>query len=98
MDRNGSHPADPNHRVDAENPEGRRHHLIMLRGISSMKWLDHLFGGPKNMASFPARTKTPDFFFPAVSSRKDCGEFSFPASLKKKPVLPPFFKSSFPTC
>src|SRR5260370_42079489 len=98
MDRNGSHPADPNPLVDAENPEGRRHHLILLRGISSMKWLDHLFGGPKDMAAFPAGTKAPHFSLPAVSSGKDGGEFSLQAALKKGPVLAAFFKVSCPTC
>src|SRR5260370_42592971 len=98
MDRNGSHPADPNHRVDAENPEGRRHHLIMLRGISWMKWLDHLFGGPKDMAAFPARTKAPDFSLPALSSGQDSGEFSFQTALQKRAGIAPLFKVFLSTC
>jgi hypothetical protein len=28
VDRNRSYPSDPNHRVDAENPEGQRYHLM----------------------------------------------------------------------
>src|SRR6266566_9087439 len=67
-----------------------------------MKWLDRLFGGPKDMAALPAGTKAPDFSLPAVSSgkdgNKDGGEFSLQAAVKQGPVLAAFFKVSCPTC
>jgi peroxiredoxin len=63
-----------------------------------MKWLDRLFGGPKDMAALPAGTKAPDFSLPTVSSGKDGGEFSLQAALKQGPVLAAFFKVSCPTC
>jgi len=67
-----------------------------------MKWLDRLFGGPKDMAALPAGTKAPDFSLPAVSSGKDSGKdggnFSLQAALKQGPVLAAFFKVSCPTC
>jgi peroxiredoxin len=66
-----------------------------------MKWLDRLFGGPKDMAALPAGTKAPDFSLPAVSSGKDGkdgGEFSLEAALLQGPVLAAFFKVSCPTC
>jgi len=67
-----------------------------------MKWLDRLFGGPKDMAALPAGTKAPDFSLPAVSSgkdgNKDGGEFSLQAALQQGPVLAAFFKVSCPTC
>ena len=67
-----------------------------------MKWLDHLFGGPKDMAALPAGTNAPEFSLPAVSSgkdgNKDGGEFSLQAALKQGPVLAAFFKVSCPTC
>lgn len=67
-----------------------------------MKWLDRLFGGPKDMAALPAGTKAPDFSLPAVSSgkdgNKDGGEFSLQAALQQGPVLAVFFKVSCPTC
>ena len=31
-----------------------------------MKWLDRLFGGPKDMAALPEGTKAPDFSLPAI--------------------------------
>jgi peroxiredoxin len=67
-----------------------------------MKWLDRVFGGPKDMAALPAGTKAPDFSLPAVSSGKDGnrdgGEFNLQAALQQGPVLAAFFKVSCPTC
>ena len=63
-----------------------------------MKWLDRLFGGPKDMAALPAGTKAPDFSLPAVFSDKDGGKFSLQAALKQGPVLAAFFKVSCPVC
>ncbi|MGA2425543.1 MAG: TlpA disulfide reductase family protein [Terriglobales bacterium] len=63
-----------------------------------MKWLDRLFGGPKDMAALPAGTKAPDFSLPAIFNGKDGGKFSLQAALKQGPVLAAFFKVSCPTC
>jgi peroxiredoxin len=68
-----------------------------------MKWLDRLFGGPKDMAALPAGTKAPDFSLPAVSNgkngnNKDGGKFSLQSALEQGPVLAAFFKVSCPTC
>jgi peroxiredoxin len=67
-----------------------------------MKWLDRLFGGPKDMAALPAGTKAPDFSVPAIFSNKDSDKdgrtFSLQAALKQGPVLAAFFKVSCPTC
>jgi peroxiredoxin len=63
-----------------------------------MKWLDRLFGGPKDMAALPAGTRAPDFFLPWVDGDKDGGPFSLQAALKRGPVLAAFFKVSCPTC
>src|SRR5260370_29148125 len=67
-----------------------------------MKWLDRLFGGPKDMAALPAGTKTPDFSLPVVFSGKDGGKdggkFSLHDALKQGPVLAAFFKVSCPVC
>jgi len=52
-----------------------------------MKWLNRLFGGPKDMAALPAGTKAPDFTLPDVSSGKDGGSFSLQAALQNGPVL-----------
>ncbi len=62
-----------------------------------MKWLDRLFGGPKDMAALPAGTKAPDFSLP-VSGGKDGGKFSLQAALQQGPVVAAFFKVSCPTC
>ena len=59
-----------------------------------MKWLDRLFGGPKDMAALPAGTKAPDFSL----SDLDGGRFSLQAALKHGPVLAAFFKVSCPVC
>jgi peroxiredoxin len=59
-----------------------------------MKWLNHLFGGPKDMEALPAGTKAPDFSLPAV----DGGKFSLREALQRGPVLAAFFKVSCPTC
>jgi peroxiredoxin len=69
-----------------------------------MKWLDRLFGGPKDMAALPAGTKAPDFTLPIVLNRKDKdkdedgGEFSLQTALQQGPVLAAFFKVSCPVC
>jgi peroxiredoxin len=67
-----------------------------------MKWLNRLFGGPKDMAALPAGTKAPDFTLPILLNRKNNagggGEFSLPAALQQGPVLAAFFKVSCPTC
>src|SRR5271165_569105 len=63
-----------------------------------MKWLDRLFGGPKDMAALPAGTKAPDFSLPALSSGKDGGKFSLQSALQQGPVLAAFFKVSCPVC
>jgi peroxiredoxin len=66
-----------------------------------MKWIDRLFGGPKDMAALTAGTKAPDFSLPAVSTRdggKDGGTFSLHDALQQGPVLAAFFKVSCPTC
>jgi peroxiredoxin len=63
-----------------------------------MKWLDRLFGGPKDMGALPAGTQAPDFSLPAVAGDKDGGKFSLQGALKKGPVLAAFFKVSCPTC
>jgi peroxiredoxin len=59
-----------------------------------MKWLDQLFGGPKEMSALPAGTKAPDFSLPAL----DGANFSLQAGLKHGPVLVAFFKVGCPTC
>jgi len=59
-----------------------------------MKWLDRLFGGPKDMAALPAGTKAPDFSLPAL----DGGKFSLQDALQHAPVLAVFFKVSCPVC
>jgi peroxiredoxin len=66
-----------------------------------MKWLDRLFGGPKDMAALPAGTEAPDFSLPAVPSgnkNEGGGTFSLQAALKQGPVLAAFFKVSCPVC
>ena len=63
-----------------------------------MKWLDRLFGGPKDMAALPAGTKAPDFSLPAAFNNKDGGKFSLQSALKQGPVLAAFFKVSCPVC
>jgi peroxiredoxin len=63
-----------------------------------MKWLNRLFGGPKDMAALPPGTKAPEINLPAVSVGKDGGKFSLQAALKQGPVLAAFFKVSCPTC
>jgi peroxiredoxin len=73
-----------------------------------MKFIDRLFGGPKDMSALPAGAKAPDFSLPTVSSSKegsnskdrdnDGGTFSLQAALKHGPVLAAFFKVSCPTC
>jgi peroxiredoxin len=63
-----------------------------------MKWLDHFFGGPKDMAALPAGTKAPDFSLPTALGDKDGGRFSLHHALEQGPVLAAFFKVSCPTC
>ncbi len=60
-----------------------------------MKWLQRMFGGPKDMTALPAGTKAPDFSLPAVGGG---GNFTLQDALKKGPVLVAFFKVSCPTC
>jgi peroxiredoxin len=64
-----------------------------------MKWLDRLFGGPKDMAALPSGTTAPDFSLPSVSpSGSDGPKFSLNVALRKGPVLAVFFKVGCPTC
>jgi peroxiredoxin len=59
-----------------------------------MKWLDRIFGGPKDMAALPAGTTAPELSLPAL----DGGKFSLQEALRKGPVLAAFFKVSCPVC
>jgi peroxiredoxin len=59
-----------------------------------MKWLDRIFGGPKDMAALSAGTTAPEFSLPAL----DGGKFSLQEALRKGPVLAAFFKVSCPVC
>jgi len=59
-----------------------------------MKWLDRLFGGPKDMAALPEGTKAPDFSLAAL----DGGKFSLQDALQRGQVLVVFFKVSCPVC
>lgn len=59
-----------------------------------MKWLDRIFGGPKDMAALSAGTTAPDFSLPAM----DGSNFSLQSALKQGPVLAAFFKVSCPVC
>src|ERR1700733_9198305 len=93
MGRGRSASPDPNHRLDAENPEGRWDNLNGERHFF-MKWLDRLFGGPKDMAALLSGTKAPDFSLAAL----DGANFSLREALEKGPVLAAFFKVSCPTC
>ena len=68
-----------------------------------MKWLNHLFGGPQDMAALSAGTKAPDFSLPAVVDGpvvygKDGSKFSLHDALQRGPVVAVFFKVSCPTC
>jgi peroxiredoxin len=63
-----------------------------------MKWLNNLFGGPKDMAALPAGTAAPDFSLPAIDAGKDGIKFSLQTALQQGPVLVAFFKVSCPTC
>jgi peroxiredoxin len=64
-----------------------------------MKWLDSLFGGPKDMAALPPGTTAPDFSLSTVSlAAGDGAKFALQDALKKGPVLAVFFKVSCPTC
>ncbi|MFZ0687405.1 MAG: TlpA disulfide reductase family protein [Terriglobales bacterium] len=64
-----------------------------------MKWLNRLFGGPKDMAALPAGTIAPDFALPAVAAGANHGgTFSLQSALQRGPVLAVFFKISCPTC
>src|SRR5271166_809800 len=59
-----------------------------------MKWLDRLFGGPKDMTALPEGTKAPDFSLPAI----DGSTFSLGDTLQRGQVLVVFFKISCPVC
>jgi peroxiredoxin len=64
-----------------------------------MKWLNRLFGGPKDMAALPSGTAAPDFSLPTGSlAGGDGARFSLQDALKQGPVLAVFFKVSCPTC
>jgi cytochrome c biogenesis protein CcmG, thiol:disulfide interchange protein DsbE len=59
-----------------------------------MKWLNRLFGGPKDMAALPAGTNAPEISLPSL----DGGRFSLQAALQQGPVLAAFYKVSCPVC
>jgi peroxiredoxin len=59
-----------------------------------MKWLDRLFGGPKDMTALPEGSKAPDFSLPA----NDGSSFSLKDALQHGQVLAVFFKISCPVC
>ncbi len=59
-----------------------------------MKWLNRLFGGPKDMAALTAGTKAPEISLPALDGSK----FSLQDALNQGPVLAAFFKVSCPIC
>ena len=59
-----------------------------------MKWLNHLFGGPKDMAALTAGTKAPDFSLTAL----DGSTFSLQEALGRGPAVAAFFKVSCPIC
>jgi peroxiredoxin len=59
-----------------------------------MKWLNRLFGGPKDMAALPAGTKAPEINLPAL----DGGKFSLQDALQQGPILAAFYKVSCPVC
>jgi peroxiredoxin len=59
-----------------------------------MTWLNHLFGGSKDMVALAAGTKAPDFSLTGMDGSK----FSLQEALKRGPVLLAFFKVSCPTC
>jgi len=63
-----------------------------------MKWLNRLFGGPKDMAALPAGNQSTRLHSADVSSGKDGGSFSFAGRSPNGPVLAAFFKVSCPTC
>jgi cytochrome c biogenesis protein CcmG/thiol:disulfide interchange protein DsbE len=71
-----------------------------------MKWLDRLFGGPKDMAALTAGSNAPDFSLPALidgkadgkADARDGSKFSLQSALQHGPVLAAFFKVSCPTC
>src|ERR1035441_10668167 len=93
MGPNRRNPASTDYWPHAKSLKGRRHHLIR-RGISIMKWLNHLFGGSNDMAALTAGTKAPDFSLPAMDGSK----FSLQEALQHGPVLAAFFKISCPVC
>lgn len=59
-----------------------------------MKWLQHLFGGPKDMVALTAGTKAPDFSLAALDGSK----FSLQDALQRGTVFAAFFKVSCPVC
>ena len=59
-----------------------------------MKWLDRLFGGPKDMTALPKGTRAPDFSLPIL----DGGTFALQDALQRGQVLAVFFKISCPVC
>ena len=62
-----------------------------------MKWLDRLFGGPKDMAALPAGTKAPEISLPALE-RKRWRQILIAGRAQQGPVLAAFYKVSCPVC
>jgi peroxiredoxin len=59
-----------------------------------VKWLNRLFGGPKDMAALTAGTKAPEISLAGVDGKA----FTLQSALKQGPVLAAFFKVSCPIC
>jgi len=59
-----------------------------------MKWLNRLFGGPKDMAALTAGTTAPEISLTGVDGKT----FSLQIALQQGPVLAAFFKVSCPIC
>jgi len=53
-----------------------------------MKWLNRLFGGPKDMAALTAGTQAPEISLPTLDGKK----FVLREVLQRGPVLAAFFK------
>jgi peroxiredoxin len=59
-----------------------------------MKWLNRLFGGPKEMAALTAGTQAPEISLSTLDGKK----FNLREALQRGPVLAAFFKVSCPVC
>jgi peroxiredoxin len=59
-----------------------------------MKWLNRLFGGPKEMAALTAGTQAPGISLPTLDGK----QFVLREALQHGPVLAAFFKVSCPVC